>query len=102
MKQHDSAPTISAELEAVARAICRAGLPYADLERVDRIVRRTWESFLPEARAALKAIRGVDTEGLLDAGTAVLMPHAQRLLPGSTSVAVWQAMIDHILGEGAK
>ena len=91
--------SVMPELEAMARTICRAGLPYSDLERVDRIVRRTWESFLPEARAALMAIRNHDTSEFLDAITAPLMPYANQLLPGSAAVSVWQAGIDHILAE---
>ena len=48
------------------------------------------------ARAALEAMRERN-EAMLDAGTAVLWPHVQQLAPGSTAVAVYEAMIDAAL-----
>lgn len=53
-------------------------------------------------RAVLLAVRDRN-EAMLDAGTAVLMPYVSAprplMLPGSTAVAVYEAMIDALLSE---
>lgn len=62
----------------------------------DDWVRDTWTFKVSAARAVVEAMRD-RSEAMLDAGTAVLWPQAQQLAPGSTAVAVYEAMIDAAL-----
>lgn len=64
-----------------------------ETEWMDERQRTYWRSM---ARAAIRAMR-IRDKAMLDAGTAVLWPYVHDLAPGSTAVAVWEAMIDAAL-----
>lgn len=53
------------------------------------------------ARAAITAMLDYN-EAMLNAGTAVLAPYADKCLPGSTAIEVLRAMIQAALAEGER
>jgi hypothetical protein len=76
-------------LERMARAICEARGIYPT----------EWHEFLPEARAALMAIREPDMDTSIVGGIVV----AEEMKGGEDYFAAkrcWTAMIDHVLKEG--
>lgn len=78
-------------LERAARALCSLkGLP----ENIKFEGRPMWESFLPEARAALTAIQEPSDE-MTSAGSEVMQPGT---LWGSDDV--WRAMATRMLADG--
>jgi hypothetical protein len=90
------------QIEKVARGICRASAidcGYPD-DRLDKEVGDNWPSFLPEARAAIEALRVIDAHQMIgipveefDGGI-----DSSSFTAGEVR-AVWQAQIDVILKE---
>lgn len=81
-------------LERIARALCsHDGLP----ENTQFEGRPMWESFLPQAQAALSAIR-IPTEEMRQAGASA---HGQKAHPTASEDAgvTWEAMVDAALHE---
>ena len=73
------------ELEAVARAICIENLKATKQPTDDGTVESYWNSFVPEARAALRAVREP---------TAGMQPHMYH-----GPITDWQKTIDYITSE---
>ena len=91
-------------VERVARAIGRASVTNvcSDPEEIERQVEDGWTLWIPEARAAIAAMREPD-DGMGRAGAATGMVGGGLLLPeGIKAETVWTAMIDHILAEPAQ
>lgn len=87
---------ITPELEAVARAILKADpAPHFSPEEIERHADKHWRDWLPEARAALMAIRE-PSEGMYEA-----LADKGVMWRDQTSRGVWQAYIDHVLGKQA-
>lgn len=86
--------------QAAARAMKadRAAFEGAFLGGIAEYAEWRHQNYADDARAAIEAMRERN-EAMLDAGTAVLLPYAARMVPGpgSTAVAVWTAMIDAAL-----
>lgn len=79
-------------LERAARALCSlAGNP----ENATMNGNPLWMDYLPEARAVIEAIREPDSEQVFAAGD-----KAKEVGAGD-HVAIWKAMIDRLLAEGA-
>ena len=86
-------------LERMARAIARS-YHSADYEESDlaAIVTRRWHEFLPEARAALIAIREPDLMTTV-AGAKVIVKEMEGDEDYFAAKGAWTAMIDHVLSQ---
>jgi len=82
-----SVDLVTPELEAMARAICIQNLVSTRQPQDRATVDSYWRSFVPEARAALLAIRE-PTDGMKRAGIEYPFDCADS----------YTAMIDHVLG----
>ena len=83
--------TITPELEAVARAICREQLRVANAPHDEKAINSYWSVYLAEARAALLAIR--EPTGGMRLARSEADANASH-----TSDDMHRAVIDHILG----
>lgn len=105
--------TVTPELEAVAKAICRANLlnTFQGMDTTlseDVLVDSEWMSFLPEARAALTAIReptermikaSASSDAAFDGREFSAMGRADRERYCSRCKLSHTAVIDYITGE---
>lgn len=82
-------------IERVARAICRAGIS-GPKDHLDEQENRNWRKFVPEARAAIKAMRD-PTEAMLEAVDCG--GDKKEWLSGKAAIAIFQRMIDGALKE---
>jgi hypothetical protein len=81
-------------LERIARALCsHDGLP----ENTQFEGRPMWESFLPQARTALTAIR-IATDEMRQAGASAHGPQAHPTASEDAGIT-WEAMVDAALHE---
>lgn len=93
-------------IERVARAICQAGIGPGKPSELDLMeVEEFWRDFIPEARAAIEAMREIDPDALW---SFAIGPHHKHVSPcgleqmrAETLEEGWHAMIDVALAEGA-
>ncbi len=90
-------------IERVARALCIATGELPDTETpYHPTVSHIWEHYIPDARAAIEAMRE-PTETMYCAGDEEILAHlnSEKFIKGEDTPAVdcWKAMIDAALAE---
>lgn len=84
---------MSEMVERVARAICRSNCsPRMSRDHIECQVENAWDMWIPEARAAIEAMRS-QTLVYLDNGKVV---HEMRGAPDD----IWKTLLDAALGDG--
>lgn len=93
--------TDTSDIDRLAQMLCLAlNFEPADELRAGGQTFYRWEGYVPAVRAILHELRE-PSEGMVSDGFEAILPtfDCSKDNPCEAAVAVWQAMIDHLLGE---